>query len=225
VINRAAAKAPLFTKPRDYREFLAILREGLKRHPVPIVAYCILANHWHFVIGPTGTNRLSSLMHWVSTTHAVRFRIRHKTVGHGPVYQGRFKAKGIDAAHILIQTCRYVERNALTAGLVRRAQDWPWGSLADRRQASPAVPLKTAHYLTSDAWVDYVNQMVTLDDLAQNPRLGAEGGPKRRDVFRRAHGDEADAHIEGAEHLGVVELAGALQPREQRRNRPAAAVK
>ena len=64
VINRAAAKAPLFLKPRDYREFLEILREGLKRHPVPVLAYCILSNHWHLVIGPTGTKRLSSLLHW-----------------------------------------------------------------------------------------------------------------------------------------------------------------
>jgi hypothetical protein len=31
---------------------------------VPVLAYCILSNHWHLVIGPTGTKRLSSLLHW-----------------------------------------------------------------------------------------------------------------------------------------------------------------
>ena len=38
VINRGAAKAPLFARPRDYREFLAILREGLSRQPTPVLA-------------------------------------------------------------------------------------------------------------------------------------------------------------------------------------------
>src|SRR5262249_21116742 len=113
---------------------------------------------------------------WVSTTHAVRFRLRNKSVGEGPVYQGRFKSIGIEDAHTLIQTCRYVERNALTAGLVTRAQDWPWGSLADRRQADHAIPLKEADYLGSDAWMDYVNQTVTLKELVS--RAAARPVPK-----------------------------------------------
>lgn len=170
VINRAAAKAPLFLKPRDYREFLQILRDGLKRHPVPVVAYCVLANHWHLVIGPTGTDRLTGLLHWVATTHAVRFRLRHKTVGQGPVYQGRFKSKEIEDGGALIRTIRYVERNALAAGLVQRAQDWPWGSLADRRLAKPTLPLREADFLGSDAWMEFVNQ-----PRATDPRIHDSG--------------------------------------------------
>ena len=134
VINRAANRTPLFARPREYREFLDILREGLDLYPVPVVAFCVLSNHWHLVLGPTGTTSLSRLMHWVETTHAVRVNVRRKTVGQGPVYQGRFKAHLIEEAGGLVRTCRYVERNALTAGLVRRAQDWPWGSLAERRR-------------------------------------------------------------------------------------------
>ena len=257
VINRAAAKTPLFTNPRDYREFLAILREGLEKFPVPVIAYCVLANHWHLVVGPTGTTLLTRLMHWVSTTHAVRFRLRHKTVGEGPVYQGRFKSKGIEDAGVLIRTCRYVERNALTAGLVKRAQDWPWGSLGERRHGNPNVPLTGADFLLSDMWADYVNQNVTLAELLPRPvpksqktvenryvpktskavenryvpsdaakrPAARKGGQKRRRVVGGADHDQADAHVEGAKHFGVVKLTGALKPREERRHRPAAAVK
>jgi putative transposase len=259
LINRAAAKAPLFVKPREYREFLQILREGLRRHPVPVIAYCVLSNHWHLLIGPTGTKRLTLLMHWVSTTHAVRFRRRRETVGEGPVYQGRFKSKEIEDAASLVRIARYIERNALTAGLVRRAQDWPWCSLSDRRREDPAVPLKDAEFLGSDTWVDYVNQVVTVSEQvdkrrrmpkdpgpvenrpvpktsrsvenrpvpnrAKNPRLGAKRGAERGGVVGRADGNEADTHVERAKHFGFVELAGALKPREQRRNGPAAAIK
>src|SRR5262245_20140411 len=103
VINRAAQRAPLFNKPREYREFLGILREGLERHPVPVVAFCVMSNHWHLVLGPTGSPSLSRLFHWVGTTHAVRFRMRTKTVGEGPVYQGRFKSHIIEEAGGLVR--------------------------------------------------------------------------------------------------------------------------
>jgi len=136
VINRSNRRVPLFLRPKDYRDFLEILRAGLAKHPVPIVAYCVMDNHWHLVVGPTGTERLSRLMHWVTTTHAVRLQLLRKRVGEGPVYQGRFKSHVIETAGRLLRVCRYVERNALAARLVRRAQDWPWGSLADRRRES-----------------------------------------------------------------------------------------
>jgi putative transposase len=245
VINRAAGKSPLFTRSRDYREFLGILREGLAKHPAPLVAFCIMSNHWHLVVGPMGTKSLSRLMHWVSTTHAVRFRRRQKTLGEGPVYQGRFKSHPIEEAGSLVRICRYVERNALTAGLVRRAQDWPWGSLADRRRPDPTLPLTGASFLASDAWADHVNAVVTVKELlerpvpetsksvenrpvphhAEAPGGGGKGGEKGVRAVRGAHGHEADAHVERAKHFRVVKLAGALKPGKQRRNRPTLAVK
>jgi putative transposase len=50
----------------------------------------------------------------------------HETRGTGPVYQGRFKALPIETNRHFITVCRYVERNAVRAGLVTRARDWPW---------------------------------------------------------------------------------------------------
>ena len=126
VINRSARRVPMFARPKDYREFLAILREGLKRHPVPLVAYCLMNNHWHLVVGPTGTALLSKLMHWVTTTHAVRLNLRQGRTGEGAVYQGRFKSFPVQHDAHFLTVCRYVEANALRAGLVPRAEAWRW---------------------------------------------------------------------------------------------------
>jgi putative transposase len=170
VINRGALKATLFKRPREYREFLAILRRGLRLHPIPLVAYCVLANHWHLVVGPTGTKRLAQLMHWVATTHAVRLRRRTNSVGHGPVYQSRYKSVPLEDAGSIVRACRYVERNALAAGLVARAQDWPWSSLVDRASMAPSMPLSGHDFLTSSAWVAFVNSTVTLrEQLVERP--------------------------------------------------------
>ena len=135
-------QAPLFTKPRDYRAFLDILREGLAIHPVPLDRVLRDVEPLAFGLGPTGTPSLSRLLHWVKTTHAVRLRRHREQSAKGPVYQARFKAHLIEEAGGLVRTCRYVERNALTAGLVKRAQDWPWGSLAERRRPDPAATVR-----------------------------------------------------------------------------------
>jgi putative transposase len=74
----------------------------------------------------------------------------------------------IPAVGDLVRVCRYVERNALHAGLVRQAQDWPWGSLAQRLHSFQYVPLVNAPFRSSRAWADYVNTKRPGDDAAQN---------------------------------------------------------
>jgi hypothetical protein len=205
-----------------------------------------MSNHWHLVVAPVGSAVLSRLMHWVTTTHTMRFHKRRSTSGHGPVYQGRFKSQPVEGLGHLLRVIRYVERNALAANLVTRAEDWPWGSLADRQRSTPAVPLKGASFLSSRAWIDLVNASHVLDeaprrpvsnrrksvenrpvplrDLSEDPGTG-EGGEKRGRVGGRRGNHEAHAHVERPKHLRVVKLPGPLQPLEQRRNRPALAIK
>ena len=168
VTNRSVRKAPVFLRPSDYRAFLTVLKDGLERHPLRLLSYCLMPNHWHLVMGPVDPSTLTRLMHWVTTTHAVRWHAHHQSVGQGPVYQGRFHAQPIDDAAALVRTCRYVERNALRAGIVERAQDWPWGSLSERLHDDPCVPLTSTPFLMSSAWVEYVNAAaMTSEQLAQ----------------------------------------------------------
>lgn len=183
VINRSAQRAPLFQRPSDYRTFVHALAEGLQRHPIRLISYCVMPNHWHLVVGPVGPAELSALMHWVTTTHAVRWRIHRKSTGEGPVYQGRFKTEPLEALDNLMRACRYVERNALRAGLVARAQDWPWSSLAERLRADPALPLVSTPFLSSDAWVAHVNAGVVEE---QRPLRGPIASPRRRHSDRPA---------------------------------------
>jgi putative transposase len=73
---------------------------------------------------------MSNFLGWVSLTHTMRLRAHYRTSGLGHVYQGRFKSFPVqDDEHFLL-VCRCVEHNALRAGLVKRAEDWRWGSLS-----------------------------------------------------------------------------------------------
>jgi len=229
VINRSAHKVPLFERSKDYRDFLRILRDGLDRYPVRLVAYCLMSNYWHLVAAPVGSAVLSKLVHWVTTTHAVSIHKRPSARGHGPVHQGKFKSHPVQGLGQLLRVIRCVERQALAGNLVSRAEDWPWGSLADRQRSTPAVPLEGASFLSSRAWIDLVNASHVLDEaplrhLSDDPGSG-KGAQKRSRVGGRRGNHQAHAHVERPKHLRVIKLPGPLQPPEQRRNRPALSIK
>jgi len=160
----------MLLRSKDYRAFLQVLREGLERYPVRLIAYCILSNHWHLIVSVPNVDQLSRFMRWTTATHAIRWHRHRRTVGQGPVYQGRFFTSPIGAPDDLIRACRYVERNALRARLVRRAEDWPWCSLSDRRRPDPRLPLVPNAFFESTAWVDHVNACVNLREQLEQPQ-------------------------------------------------------
>jgi putative transposase len=140
-------------------------------------------------------------MQWLLTTHSHRYHLQHGTTGR--VWQGRFKAFPIEQDRHLLTVMRYVERNALRAGLVSRAEDWAWGSLAWRQRttvdgllSSPPVPMP------SD-WLARVNAPQTAEELA-----GLRACVNRQ----RPYGD--DAWVESAT------VALGLESSLRRRGRP-----
>ena len=75
--------------------------------------------------------------------------------------------------------CRYVERNALRAGLVKRAEQWRWSSLW-RRQPSAATPevLLAAGPLARPAgWLKWVNEAQSEAEVEALRRCVQRGQP------------------------------------------------
>jgi putative transposase len=134
VLNRAVRRDRLFFSPWDYEAFLRALAYAQAHVTMPILAYCVMPNHFHLVVGPTVTPILSSFMHRLTITHSKRWHVAHGSVGTGSVYQGRFKAVRIkDDAHFAT-VCRYVELNPVRAGLVEDVSEWRWSSVSRDRK-------------------------------------------------------------------------------------------
>jgi len=168
VLNRAAKRACLFEDSTDYQVFERILAAALDRGGVALFAYCIMPNHWHLLLSPTDDGGLSRFMHWLTTTHARRWQIHRKLEGQGAVYQGRYKAIAIDDDQHFLTVCRYVERNALRASLVERAEDWPWSSLATYDEDGRSRVLTAAWPVARPSnWADYVNTPHTASELEE----------------------------------------------------------
>jgi putative transposase len=62
---------------------------------------------------------------------------------------------------------RYVERNALRANLVDRAEDWRWGSLAWRSQRRAPVALADSPVPLPSYWRHLVNEPQTSAELEE----------------------------------------------------------
>ncbi len=92
VLNRSVAGLPLFRKKADFEAFERIMIEAHALHPIRILGWCMMRNHWHFILYPRKEGEVTAFMRWLSHTHAMRWHVAHGTVGRGHLYQGRFKA-------------------------------------------------------------------------------------------------------------------------------------
>ncbi len=131
-VNRGNDKRLLFSGPQNTRIFSSWWPGQRDNARCESLRTRIIGNHWHFVFWVEFDGDVSRFLHRLTTTHAVSWRKRTKTVGCGHVYQDRFKASRIYNEAYYYNVLRYVEQNPLRAELVRRSRDWRWSSLAER---------------------------------------------------------------------------------------------
>ena len=136
VINRGNNRQPVFRKTADFRAFLDTLAELKERKPFLLYGYCLLGNHFHLLMRPTGAS-ISRIMQSLLVSHTQRYHKHYRSGGH--VWQGRFKSPVIQDDDHLLNVLRYIEANPLRAKLVRRAgrvrveqlsSTWAWGDPA-----------------------------------------------------------------------------------------------
>ena len=186
-LNRANARSTIFRKPADYLAFEQVLEEAVARSSMRLCSYCVIPNHWHLVLWPRRDGDLSRFMQWLTVVHVRRWHAHRHSGGTGHVYQGRFKSFPIQDDSHFLTVCRYVERNALRAKLVRRAEDWQWGSLwrrlggnAESKALISAWPVERPRN-----WRSLVNQPHTAAEIEALRRCVQRGVPYGRDSWLR----------------------------------------
>jgi putative transposase len=186
VLNRSVGRRTIFESAADYECFIGTVAETLRIRRMRICGYCVMPNHWHMVLWPKQAGELSAFLQHLTNLHVKRWKCVHNEIGHGHLYQGRFKSFPIQTADYFHTVVRYVERNPLRANLVSRAEAWPWSSLGQASAACPIplsawpVPGPADHY--RDLWIEHVNRPQTEGELA-----GVRASVNRG----RPYGDEA----------------------------------
>ncbi len=179
VLNRAVGRKTLFRKDGDYLAFEKVLEQTVERTSSRLLSYCVMPNHWHLLWWPREDGELSEVMRWLSVTHTQRWHAHHHTAGTGPIYQGRFKSFPIQSDEHFVTVARYVERNALRANLVTRAQDWRWSSLWRRWQRDKSLQQMLARWpiAVPPGWLRQVNRPLSERELEAVRRSAQRGRP------------------------------------------------
>ncbi len=90
ILNRAVPRLSLFEKPGDDEAFERVMAKACVREGLPICSYCLMPNHWHFVVRPTTENQVTQFFRWLTNKPTMRWHPHHHTEGTGHhLYQGR----------------------------------------------------------------------------------------------------------------------------------------
>jgi putative transposase len=183
VLNRGNGRMRIFRKAGDYEAFERVLAEGLDRYPVDLLTYCLMPNHWHLVARPKTDLALGRLMGWVGVTHVRRYQEHYHSRGGGHLYQGRFKSFPVSEDDYFLALCRYVEANAVRAGLVERADQWQWSGLWRRTHARGDGELRLSPWPLERPrqWLAWVSRGISdeqLDGIRTCVQRGRPFGPE-----------------------------------------------
>lgn len=186
VLNRANARHTIFDNDADYLAFERALAEAQERIAMRILAWCLMPNHWHLILWPHGDGELSDFMRLVTLRHTHRWHAHRGTTGTGHLYQGRFKSFVVQDDSHFLAVCRYVERNALRAHLVERAEDWRWGSLWRARQRDMERNLHISKWPVPrpQDWIDQVNRAETPAEMESVRQCIERGTPYGQEPWR-----------------------------------------
>ena len=205
VTSRGNRLEPIFVDENDRHGFLAVVARALSRFDAQALAYCLMSNHYHFVLHTRQAN-LSLLMRHINGVYTQAFNRRHDKAGH--LFQGRFKAILVDRDAYLLEVCRYVDLNPVRARTARKPGSWIWSSYrahvgqapapdwldtaglhgyllgrtansaADRRRAADRYANLVASVPDANLWESALRQQIYLGDEHFVERMQARAHPR-----------------------------------------------
>lgn len=105
------------------------VRKLLPKDAFDLIAYCLMPNHYHFLIKQNSDVSIAKLISKICTSHSKIFNKKYGNVGH--VFQDKFRAVPVDSNEYLIWLSAYIHNNPKTAGLVKDLFDYQWSSYLD----------------------------------------------------------------------------------------------
>lgn len=126
VIARGNNRQRVFQDDAAFQYFLDCARKMKERYPTHIYHYCLMSNHVHLLVQVEKGWHLPKVMQGLLRGFGRWFQKRTSYVGY--VWQGRYRSPLIANESYFLEVGRYIERNPVRAGIVKRLQDYPWSS-------------------------------------------------------------------------------------------------
>ncbi|MDF2371632.1 MAG: transposase [Rhizobiaceae bacterium] len=102
-----------------------MLAGSAMRAQCEVWAYCLMPNHVHCILVPSNEDGLRRTFADLHRRYTGYINKRARMTRH--LWQGHYGSVVMNKPH-LNHAIRYVTLNPIRAGLVKRAEDWPWSS-------------------------------------------------------------------------------------------------
>lgn len=176
VYNRGVNKTTIFQEDADKLYFLGLLKQFLgsegasdrfgRERPnyadeVDLVAYCLMNNHFHFLVYLKETNGLEKLMRSLMTSYSMYFNRKYARTG--GLFEGRFLASRVTTDAYFWHVSRYIHLNPLDAA--QRYETYPFSSLGYFRGEKHASWVHPEHLVENDEErQDYIEGLAETEE-------------------------------------------------------------
>lgn len=130
-----------------------VFQERLEKKPmgVSLLAFCLMPNHFHFVLRQEIDAGISRFVANVTNSYSKYFNLKKARVG--PLFQGTFKAVRVETDEQFMHLTRYVHLNPVTSFLIplKELETYPWSSYSEYlgQSAKSLTAMKIVHKLLS----------------------------------------------------------------------------
>ncbi|GAX61341.1 transposase and inactivated derivatives [Candidatus Scalindua japonica] len=158
ITQRGNYRQDVFEDDEDRLSYLSWIDYYSKKYKLSIFAYCLMDNHVHFIGIPREEDSLARVFSISHMRYSQYFNKKKNASGH--LWQGRFYSCVMDEDY-LAAALRYVERNPVRAGIVRKPWRWKWSSAGVHvGQEDGVINLENITSLidtTAEEWKEYIN--------------------------------------------------------------------
>jgi putative transposase len=174
VIQRGNNRNACFHSDSDYLVYLAHLRYLSDRYECAVHAYCLMTNHVHLLMTPSGAGACTALMRDLGQRYVQYFNGRYERTG--TLWEGRLRACLVESARYVLACYRYIELNPVRAGMVDHPSGYLWST----------------HAMNSGMRYDpWVSPHAAFEELASDAQ-------KRHAAYRRLSGERLDTLLQQA---------------------------
>jgi len=143
VMNRGTGRKQVFKTDEQRQYFLSLLSQTSDRFLAEWHAYCLMGNHYHLLLR-TPEGNLQRIMRHLNGVYTQYFNRSERR--DGALFRGRYKAILVDADAYWLPLSRYIHRNPLEAGMVKRLESYRWSSYRAYIGKETAPPWLTTQY-------------------------------------------------------------------------------
>ncbi len=117
--------------------FLSVVKRAKLKYRFRIENFCIMGNHFHFIIQPARGVSLSAIMRWIMGVFAMAYNRSNNCTGH--VWGARFFSRIIHGLLEFMQVFRYIDANPVKSGQVTDPWDWQYGGFRHDREGCTGI--------------------------------------------------------------------------------------